>query len=128
MNFPAEGSWIRWTTPSTVKEGQVVWASYPSLVVRWMDGEEQVFPFTDGYWNDLPTMSCRIELIEKPRGAARIQADVAHDRMSVARAAASLGTTKKQIRSWLRSGRLHGEQVDGKWVHVDPTSIQNLRA
>jgi len=97
------------------------------MIVRWLDGEEQVFPWTEGYWAPLASDEWKMERIEKPREAARVARDVSNGHHSISRAASTLGTTKKQIRAWLRSGRLKGTQEGGKWVHVDPTSIQDLR-
>lgn len=126
--LPVEGDWIRWTMPGLVMEGQVLQTAWPSLVVRWLGGVEQVFPLGEMYWSPEAAPIAKMEVIPEPKEALRVQRDVDREQHSVLRAAKSLGTTQKQVRAWLRSGKLKGEQVDGKWVHVDPTSMENLRA
>lgn len=114
-----KGDWIQWSTPTSVKRGQVVRAAGPSLVVRWLDGEEQVFPVYEQY---VPPRACGDSLmvrIERPREAVRIERDRRRGVMSVPRAAASLGVTPKRVRAMLRSGQLKGRQKNGKWILVD---------
>lgn len=108
------GRWVHWQTDSSVKRGQVIRVNPPSFVVRWLDGEEQVFPVIEyalamSHW----------ALIERPKEAARIARDKARGVMSITRAAASLGTTPKRVRAMLRAGQLRGERKDGKWVSVE---------
>ncbi len=90
------------------------------MVVRWLDGEEQVFPFIESY---VPPRGggphSRMEIIERPKEASRIERESRKGIMSVARAASTLGTTPKRIRAMLRSGQLSGEQKQGKWVSVE---------
>lgn len=114
-----EGDWIRWSTPHQVKEGLVVRAAGPSLVVRWLGGEEQVFPVIEGYVGPYALGDARMFRIERPREANRIERDTRRGHMSVARAAAILGTSPKRVRAMLRAGQLQGEQQEGKWVSVD---------
>lgn len=121
-----EGQWIRWTVPGKVREGQVTFAEGPSIVVHWVDGEEQVFPWLEGYSPDARAEH-RMEIIPRPPQASQIRADAARDHISVGRAASILGTTKKQVRSWLRSGLLRGSQHGGRWQEVDLDSIEEFR-
>jgi hypothetical protein len=106
----AERDWVRWTTDTSVKEGQVIRRAGVSLVVKWLGGGEQVFPVIE-YAHGL-------EVIGKPSRASSIERDESHGVMSVRRAAAILGTTPKRIRARLREGSLEGKQRDGKWVSV----------
>lgn len=119
MNPFSEGQWILWTTPHHAKRGRVLVVLGPSLVVRWLDGEEQVFPVVEAYVGPLALGDARMEVIERPREAGRIEREQARGVMSVQRAASSLGTTPKRIRAMLRSGQLQGTQRDGKWIHVE---------
>ena len=114
-----QGDWLRWTTPQHVKEGQVVVSSGPSLVVEWLGGERQVFPTYEGYVAPFASGEYRMEHIPRPPKASRIERDTKRGVMSIARAAATLGKTPKQIRAALRAGTLQGEQVDGRWVSVE---------
>lgn len=113
------GQWILWTTTGQVKQGEIVRLSGPSMVVRWLDGSEQVFPIYEQYIGARRSRDHRMDVIERPREASRIARDRKRGVQSVALAAASLGTTPKRIRAMLRAGQLKGEQVDGKWVSVD---------
>lgn len=118
MKF-SEGDWLRWSTLQSVKEGQVMTARGPSIVVRWLSGEEQVFPVYEGYVRPHRVGDARMERIERPKEASRIERDRRRGVMSVKRAAATLGVTPKRVRAMLRSGQLTGHQQDGKWVSVD---------
>lgn len=124
----AEGDWIRWTVPGTVKEGLVIYSDEPSLVVEWLDGVKQVFPYAADYFAPDARPDYRMVVIEKPPGADQIKRDIDRGHMSVARTAATLGTTKKQVRAWLRSGVLEGGQEFGRWVWVDADSVEEFRA
>lgn len=115
----SRGQWIQWSTEFSVKRGQVVLTSGPSIVVEWLGGERQVFPVVEGYVYGPYASSSRMELIERPREASRIEREQKRGVMSVARAAAILGTTPKQIRAKLRAGTLQGRQTEGKWTHVE---------
>jgi hypothetical protein len=110
---------LRWSTPTSVKEGEVVHADGPSLVVRWLSGEEQVFPIYDMYVRPHLGQGASMERIQRPKGASRIERDAARGVMSVRRAAASLGVSPKRVRAMLRSGQLRGQHRDGKWVSVE---------
>jgi hypothetical protein len=87
-----------------------------SMMVRWLDGSEQVFPVVEYAHR---TESSRLDVIQRPKEALRVERDARRDVMSVARAASTLGTTSKRVRAMLRSGQLKGVQKDGKWVSVD---------
>lgn len=111
---PRVGQWVQWQTDSSVKRGEVIQVEDPSFVVRWLDGEEQVFPVIEyalamSHWAP----------IQRPKEASRIERDRRKGVMSITRAAASLGTTPKRVRAMLRSGQLRGEQRDGRWVSVE---------
>lgn len=110
------GQWLLWTTHGQVKQGQVVMTEGPSMIVRWLDGSEQVFPVVE---YAARTESSRMEVIQRPREASRIERDAKRGVMSVQRAASALGTTPKRVRAMLRSGQLQGEQRGGKWVSVE---------
>lgn len=112
MNPFTEGEWIQWTTESHTKRGEVIRSSGPSIVVRWLGGEEQTFPLVE------PWLGSGMVVIARPKEASRIERESRRGHMSVARAAATLGTTPKRVRAMLRSGQLEGEQRDGKWVSV----------
>lgn len=117
------GDWIRWRTPTQVKEGQVILAEWPSLGVEWLGGGTQVFPYIEGYSSD-DRREYAMVVIPRPQGAAGIERDVQRGIMSVKRAAALLGTTRKQIRAWLRNGTLSGIQdAQGRWVSVDQKGV-----
>jgi hypothetical protein len=110
------GQWILWTTHGLVRQGQVVHTEGCSMIVRWLDGEEQVFPVVEYAARGL---SSRMDVIKRPREALRVQRDAKRGVMSVQRAASSLGTTPKRVRAMLRAGQLRGHQRDGKWVSVE---------
>lgn len=114
-----QGEWIQWSTHERVKRGQVVKASGPSIVVRWLDGEEQVFPVVEGYVRGPYASSSRMVVIERPKEASRIERESKRGVTSIARAASILGTTPKRIRAMIRSGQLEGVKKDGKWVSVE---------
>lgn len=113
------GDWILWTAEFTAKRGEVLESRGPSLVVRWLGGEEQVFPVIEGYVRGPYASSSRMERIERPKEANRIARETRNGVMSISRAAAILGTTPKRVRAMLRAGQLQGVQRDGKWVSVD---------
>jgi hypothetical protein len=113
------GDWLRWSTPTSVKEGEVIAASGPSMVVRWLSGEEQTFPIYDIYVQSHVGVGDRMVRIERPKEASRIERDRARGVMSVRRAAASLGVSPKRVRAMIRSGQLKGVQKEGKWVSVE---------
>lgn len=108
----SEGQWVRWTTESQSKQGQVITIVGVSFIVRWLDGSEQVFPVAE-------YARASMEIIERPREASRIERDRRKGVMSISRAAATLGTTPKRVRAMLREGKLEGEQRDGKWISVE---------
>jgi hypothetical protein len=108
------GQWIEWQTDTSVKRGEVIEVQDPSFVVRWLGGEEQVFPVIEYVLS-----SSRLEIIRKPKEAARIERDRRKGVMSIQRAAASLGTTPKRIRAQLRDGKLKGVRQDGRWIAVE---------
>jgi len=114
-----EGDWLRWSTPTSVKEGEVILSKGPSMVVRWLSGEEQVFPIYALYVQSHRGVGDRMVRIQRPKEASRIERDRAHGVMSVRRAAASLGVSPKRVRAMIRSGQLKGVQRDGKWVSVE---------
>lgn len=117
------GDWVRWTTPSVIKEGQIQHLEGPSMVVRWLGGGEQVFPSIESYLPPIASREHSLVVIPKPQGASGIQQDQRMGIMSVKRAAALLGTTRKQVRSWLRNGTLRGSQVNGHWVDVNAEDV-----
>lgn len=119
MTTFSEGEWIQWSTPHHVKRGQVVRVSGPSMVVRWLDGEEQVFPVIEAYVGPYALGDARMVRIERPKEASRIARDAKRGVTSVHAAASILGTTPKRIRAMLRSGQLMGHQEEGKWVSVE---------
>lgn len=110
------GDWILWQTDHTAKRGQVVRSEGPSIVVKWLGGEEQVFPLVWPYTHR--SNDARMEVIERPEEASRIAKDEHHGVMTVRRAAAVLGTTPKRIRAMLREGKLQGTREGGKWKTV----------
>lgn len=121
------GQWIQWSTPDQVKRGEVLLSVGPSIKVRWLGGGEQVFPVVEGYIaSRYASPHYRIEIIPRPRGASRIERERRAGRMSVARAAAILGSDQKRIRALLRNGKLQGHRVDGKWSEVDSDSVRAL--
>lgn len=113
------GEWIQWTTPHQVKRGEVILSKGVSLVVRWLGGDEQVFPNIEVYTDRSITRDSRMDRIERPKEASRIERERKRGVMSITRAAATLGVTPKRVRAMLRGGQLQGEQRDGKWVSVD---------
>ena len=125
MNFTV-GDWVRWTTPTQVKDGRVVRASGPSLEVEWLGGDRQVFPVTEGYYPPYGGGEHRLDHIPRPPKASVIERDIARDHMGIARAAATLGTTPKRVRAMLRAGQLQGTQEGGRWTSVDAGSVKRL--
>jgi len=122
----AIGDWVEWSTPDQVKRGQVVHAAGPSVVIRWLGGGEQVFPTIEGYHHPYGGATYRMEIIPRPRGASVIEREQRVGRMSVARAAAILGTDSKRIRALLRAGTVRGVRIDGKWSAVNADDIKRL--
>ena len=118
-----EGDWLRWSTPTSVKEGEVILSRGPSMVVRWLSGEEQVFPIYALY---VQSGGDRMVRIQRPKEASRIERDIVAGRMTIRRTAASLGVTPKRVRAMLRAGTLRGTQREGKWISVDAESVANL--
>lgn len=112
------GEWIQWSTPHHVKRGEVIVSEGCSIVVRWLGGDEQVFPNIEGYLDRSIARDSRMDLIERPKEASRIERETKRGVMSITRAAATLGVTPKRIRAMLRSGQLEGVRQDGKWVSV----------
>lgn len=113
INF-SKDQWVQWQTDTSVKRGQIIHISSPSMVVRWLDGEEQVFPVIE-----YTLAMSELVVIERPKEALRVERDRKRGVMSIARAASTLGTTPKRVRAMLRSGELRGEQRDGRWVSVE---------
>lgn len=116
MNPFQVGQWIQWTTESHVKRGQVVVSQGPSLIVEWLGGDRQVFPVVEYIGGGPHT---RMEVIERPKEASRIERETRKGVMSVQRAAATLGVTPKRVRAMLRAGQLEGSQKEGKWTSVN---------
>lgn len=110
------GQWIQWQTEHSVKRGRVVESRGPSIIVEWLGGERQVFPLVWPYLTQ--SIDARMEVIQRPREASRIERDERSGVISVIRAAAILGTTPKRIRAMLRAGDLQGTQKEGKWTSV----------
>lgn len=108
------GQWVQWQTDQTVKRGEVIHTEGCSLVVRWLDGTEQVFPVIE-----YVLAGARLDIIERPKEASRIERDRRKGVMSIQRAAATLGTSPKRVRAMLRSGELSGVKREGKWVSVE---------
>lgn len=113
------GDWIQWSTPHQLKRGEVLISRGCSLVIRWLGGEVQVFPNIEGYLDHSVAHDSRMDLIERPKEASRIERETRRGVMSVSRAAATLGVTPKRIRAMLRSGQLEGTQKEGKWKSVN---------
>ena len=113
-----QGQWIQWSTPHQVKRGEVLVSKGCSIVVRWLGGDEQVFPNVEGYVDRSSLSQSRMEIVERPREASRIERETKRGVMSITRAAATLGVTPKRVRAMLRSGALEGTQEEGKWTSV----------
>lgn len=114
-----EGQWVQWSTHERVKRGEVVRVAGPSIVVRWLDGEEQVFPVVEGYVRGPYASSSLMVVIERPKEATRIEREAKRGVTSIARAASILGTSPKRVRALLRAGQLEGVKRNGKWVSVE---------
>jgi hypothetical protein len=108
------GQWVQWQTDQTIKRGEVLHTEGPSMVVRWLDGVEQVFPVIE-----YVLAGARLDVIERPKEASRIERDRRRGVMSIQRAAATLGTSPKRVRAMIRSGELTGVKKEGKWVSVE---------
>lgn len=116
--WPEVGQWVRWVTPEIQREGQIIVADWPSLIIQWLGVETpQVFPWG---MNHFGYKGSRIdmEIIEKPARAAQIERQTRSGVMGIAAAAAALGSTPKAVRAKLRAGKLQGIQRDGRWVEV----------
>ena len=118
------GDWIRWLINGHFREGQVLESEGDSIVVRWLDGETQVFPVVEGY---VYPYGEGMEVIPKPKKAHQLARQAEKGVMTVPRAASFLGVEPKRVRALLRAGRLSGEQRDGKWVSVSESSLRDLR-
>lgn len=119
MNPFKQGQWILWSTPYHAKRGEVLEVAGPSIKVRWLDGREQVFPVVEAYVGPLALGDARMEIIQRPKEASRIEREAKRGVTSITRAASILGTTPKRVRAMLRSGQLKGVQSDGKWISVE---------
>lgn len=113
--IPTKGQWVRWLNESFGREGQILEAKYPSLVIKWLGVEEpQVFPWGFMYFE----RGREMEIIPAPKKLPKDDQQAGGDMMSVRDAAATLETTPKAIRMRLRSGKLKGLKKDGRWVGV----------
>lgn len=110
----SKGQWIRWTTDSWTKEGEVILVKGVSFVVRWLSGDEQVFPVAE-----YAIIGGCMGIIQRPKEARRIARDKARGVTSIAVAAATLGVTPKRVRAMLREGKLRGHRREGKWISVE---------
>lgn len=119
MNPFQVGQWIQWSTHDRVRRGEVILSKGPSIIVRWLDGEEQVFPLTEHLTGALDFVEASMVVIQRPKEASRIEREARKGVMSIARAASTLGTTPKRVRAMLRGGQLNGIQRNGKWVSVE---------
>ena len=118
MNPYQVGQWVQWSTFERVRRGEVIFSRGPSIIVRWLDGEEQVFPLTEHLSGALDFKASMV-VIQRPKEASRVEREARKGVMSVTRAASTLGTTPKRVRAMLRGGQLKGQQRDGKWVSVE---------
>lgn len=119
MNNPFKpGDWILWEAHHIARRGEVLRSVGPSVVVRWLGGEEQVFPLVEPYLSSR-LIGERMTVIERPKEASRIARDERRGVISITRASAILGVTPKRVRSMLREGKLRGVRKDGKWISVE---------
>lgn len=121
---------IRWVTPTFVKYGEIKAKRKRSLRVQF-DGESRTTVIPDALW-----YYCQHKVGDKENGLAVWEGEAkpmtptpnAHDRyLPAAEVAHSHGVSPKDLRRWLRSGKVHGYQEMGLWL-VDEQSLGRFLA
>lgn len=116
--FPKVGDWVRWISTEAQREGQIVYADWPSFVVKWL-GVEQLQTFSWGHVHfGHEHMIADMEIIPEPPRARKIAEQSSRGVLGIDAAAARLGTTPKRVRQLLRDGKLEGRRENGKWAEV----------
>ncbi len=123
-----EGQRVRFTTPSFVKRGVVLRKKGRGLVLRF-DGEarDTVLPDARQYWVDHKTGRqdwglCCVRGESPPPVLQQRRASDA-EWIKATKAADQYGVTPKQLRAWLRAGKIRcGRTKSGIWV-VDRISL-----
>lgn len=113
------GARMRWMTPTFVKYGKVVSKKGRSVRMKF-DGESKTTVIPDALW-----YYCQYKAGDKenslvvwdgPTKDAPPLPDNAHDIWQpAAQAAADFGIKVKDLRRWLRSGKVQGHQRTGLW-------------
>jgi hypothetical protein len=127
-----EGTRVRFTTPSFVKRGVVLSRERWSMVVRF-DGEDRdtTLPYARRYWEDHEQGRrdwglCAVRGESPPPTPPRPRTDA--DWIKATEAATEYGVTAKQLRNWLRQGKIRcGHTKAGIWV-VDRISLGRFLA
>lgn len=117
------GDWVEWHLPGVfLRRCRVLRAEGVSLELQVLGSDQSVvIPVREYAAGELRRIA------EPPRASLIDQAQAAN-MMTPDRAAAILGVDLKRLRAMLREGRLQGRQVNGKWLEVDPDSVEDLRS
>lgn len=119
------GERVRWLTPTFVKFGKIMSKKGRAMRVQFdRDPRPTVIPDAKWYF-------VQHKLGDKENGLVVWDGDVkaaqplpnAHDRyVTAAEASHTFGVTVKELRRWLRAGKVHGYQELGLWM-VDEQSL-----
>lgn len=115
------GDWVvLCLPPDFVRRGRVVRVEGVSMTVRWMgDDEDKVLPWAGPY-----VENGWLEQVEAPAHLADEGGpQESSGLIEVAQVAAMLGTTAKQVRSMLRSGKLVGRKEGSSWAGVESQAV-----
>lgn len=119
---------VRWLTPTFVKHGTIVKIKGRSMRVKF-DGEARETVIPDARWwfvqgkakdpeNGLAVWN------GETRGHTHLPPEaVEDDLMSTTEAVGRFGVTAKELRRWLRGGKVRGHQLQGTWL-VDGQSLE----
>lgn len=110
---------VRLVLPNSVRVGRILAKKDRSLKIRWTTGKTQVLPNARMYWAYGKTPSKDEYLELAPKGAKSEEPKrrrTTDDLMSVSAAEQLFGVKGKDIRRWLRSGKVQGFQGgSGSW-------------
>jgi len=126
-----QGTRIRWLTPRFHKVGTVVTRKDRALRVRFdHDTTDTVIPDARWYFTarrngDPENQLCAVKrsVRAKPSKTRASSLHASHDDLiSASQAARDFGVTPKDLRRWLRNGRVFGAQQGTRWM-VDEVSL-----
>lgn len=133
------GSTVRWRTPTFLKHGTVVERKGRSLRVRF-DGDHRDTVIPDARWYFAQSKTARTEAeldrMESslvawkgaaPKHQVDLQPDATGDDWLTSGEASKLhGVSPKDLRRWLRSGKVQGHQRSGAWIVSAVSLSQHL--